>query len=240
MTIHVKPSETGGDNQTITVLLGDAQQPLQHPKRLSYTGSLTTPRLFLTPKSKEYEPLKCTLAIDAEGNKLTFYGLEKSHESADTIVGVLQETQDLEVFKLNSGARFTVKELVELFKRHRPFFANKDAQVELIKNLSNWNIAVSKMFEEVQNTGDGNARRSVAIKVEGSIPSAFVLEVAIYKGYPKETFLVEFGVDAETNSPRLYLDSPELIDLLQQRKEEYMAVERKYFTEWGCSVIDIS
>lgn len=236
-TVVVKPDTSG--NGTFTLLQGQAPAPIQAPARLSYAGRLDTPRLFLTPKEANYTPTQCTFEVDAEKGVARFVGTEKSHESADTITGKLEPSEALAQFKLNTGERWTVAQLVELVKRMRPYFATQEAQVALITHLKNWSVGVSKQFEEVQSQ-DGNARRAVAIKVEGQMPTPFVLCLPIYKGYPKERFEVEFGVDAEGSNVKLYLDSPQLLDMLLAKKEEYLKTETDYFTGFGCSVIYVS
>lgn len=235
-SLVLKP-EAGG---TYTVLTGEAPKPLQHPARLGYAGRLDTPRLFLTPKAGNYNPLQCTFEVDSENNKVRFVGTEKSHESADVITGSLTPSDAIEQFKLNSGHRWGVAQLIELVKRMRPYFASQEQQVALITSLRNWSIGVGKLFEEASSQ-DGNARRAVTVKVEGSAPAPFKLHLPIYKGYPKETFEVEFGVDAESSAGvKLYLDSPELLDLLLEKKEEYLKQETDYFEAFGCSVIYVS
>jgi len=237
LAIHLLPADPVG--APIVLLTGDAPRPLLHPGKLAYAGRLDTPRLFLTPKEANYDKLQCTFEVDAENNRVRLVGTEKSQESADTIWGALAPSDAIAQFKLNTGARWTVSELVELVKRMRPYFATQEAQVALITHLKNWSVAVNKQFEEVQSQ-DGNARRSVAIRVEGQMPAPFVLCLPIYKGYPKERFEVEFGVDAEGGNVKLYLDSPQLLDLLLHKKEEYINTEAEYFTGFGCSVIYIS
>lgn len=236
VAIHLQPENASG---VVTLLTGDAPKPLLAPARLAYAGRLDTPRLFVTPKQANYDPTQCTFEVDSEANKVRFVGTEKSHESVDVITGTLTPSEAIAQFKLNTGERWTVAALVELVKRMRPYFATQEAQVALITHLKNWSVGVNKLFEEVQSQ-DGNARRSVAIRVEGQMPAPFVLCLPIYKGYPKERFEVEFGVDAEGGNVKLYMDSPQLLDLLLEKKEEYIQTEVDYFTGFGCSVIYIS
>jgi hypothetical protein len=237
-SVVIKP-EAGAASSTFTLLTGAAPAPLAPPAKLAYAGRLDTPRLFLTPKAGNYDPLQSTFEVDGENNKVRFVGTEKSQESADIITGKLVPSEAIEQFKLNTGERWMVPNLIELVKRMRPYFASQEAQVELITKLRNWSFGVSKMYEEVSNQ-DGNARRAVTIKVEGQPPLPFKLCLPIFKGYPKETFEVEFGVDAEGSGVKLYMDSPQLLDLLLQKKEEYIKEEVDYFTGFGCSVIYIS
>jgi|GEM_PF-5017639 len=236
-SVVVKPENTA--NGVFTLLTGQAAEPLKAPAKLSYSGRLDTPRLFVKPKEANYTPTQCTFEVDAEKGTVRFIGAEKSHESADVITGKLEPSEAIAQFKLNSGERWTVPQLIELVKRMRPYFATQEAQVALITHLRNWSIGVNKMFEEASSQ-DGNARRAVTVKVEGNIPAPFVLCMPIYKGYPKERFEVEFGVDAEGNTAKLYMDSPQLLDLLLQKKEEYIKEETDYFTGFGCSVIYVS
>lgn len=238
-SVIVKP-EAGAPNSTFTLLTGPAPAPLQHPAKLTYAGRLDTPRLFLTPKQGNYDPLQSTFEVDAESDKVRFIGTEKSHESADVITGKLVPSEAIAQFKLNTGERWSIPTLIELVKRMRPYFASQEEQVALITRLRNWSVSVGKQFDEVSNM-DGSARRAVTIKVEGAAPDPFRLRLPIYKGYPKETVEVEFGVDAESSAGvKLYMDSPQLLDLLLEKKEQYIQEEVDYFTQFGCSVIYVS
>lgn len=236
--VTIKPEPTG--NGTFTLLTGHAAAPIQAPAKLAYAGRLDTPRLFLQPKEANYDKLQCTFEVDAEKNRVRFVGTEKSHESADVITGVLVPSEAIEQFKINTGERWPVANLIELVKRMRPYFASQDAQIELITKLRNWSFGVSKLYEEASSQ-DGNARKAVTTKVEGTPPAPFKLHLPIFKGYPKETFEVEFGVDAESSSGvKVYMDSPQLLDLLLEKKEQYIKEEVDYFTGFGCSVIYVS
>jgi hypothetical protein len=235
--VTIKPEPTG--NGTFTLLTGNAPAAIQAPAKLSYAGRLDTPRLFLQPKEGNYDKLQCTFEVDAENNKVRFVGTEKSHESADIITGVLVPSDAIAQFKLNTGERWMVPNLIELVKRMRPYFATQEAQIELITKLRNWSFGVTKAYEEMSSQ-DGNARKAVTTRVEGTPPAPFKLHMPIFKGYPKETFLVEFGVDADGSGVKLYMDSPELLDMLLTKKEEYIQEEVDYFTGFGCSVIYVS
>ena len=220
----------------VTILTGDAPKPLLPPQALAYAGRLDTPRRFHEPKQDNYAPLQCTFEVDSEANSVRFIGFEKSHESADVITGALVPSEALRQFKLNTGDRWTIAQLVELVKRMRPYFATQEAQLALLTRLRNWSIAVTKTYEEMTSL-EGNARKLALTKVEGAAPDSFKLHLPIYKGYPKETFEVEFGVEADGAGVKLYMDSPQLLDLLLEKKEQYLKTEVDYFTAWGCSVI---
>lgn len=236
-SVQVKPELLPG--ATSTLLLGEAAKPLLPPAKLAYSGRLDTPRLFLTPKETNYVPVQCTFEVDAENNKVRFVGTEKSQESADIITGSLTLSEAIAQFKLNTGDRWSIAQLVELVKRMRPYFATQDAQVALLTRLRNWSIGVSKTYEDMTSM-EGNAKKVALTKVEGSAPDNFKLHLPIYKGYPKETFEVEFGVEADGSGVKLYMDSPQLLDLLLEKKEEYIQAEVEYFTRFGCSVIYVS
>lgn len=228
----------GAAPQTVFIREGAAPE-IKPPAQLAYAGRLDTPRLFMASKRANYDPLHCTFVVDAEKLSVALYATEKDRNSADAIKGALVTSEVLKSFTLNQATRWTVPNLIELVKRMRPYFATQDAQLALLKNLRNWNVSVSKLYQDVKDENqNGNAKVSLETRVEGVNLPSFVLFAPVFKGYPAENIEVEFGVDASGSGVTLYLDSPTLLDRVLAYSRELLAAEANWFSEdFGCAVL---
>ena len=226
-----------GKEATLILREGKAAE-IVVPAKLAYAGRLDTPQKFLQGKISEYEKLACTLVVDTDNGTLQFIGSEKNRESVDTISGALVTSEILKEFCINETRRFTVKELIELFKRNRAYFATKDQQAALLANLRNWNVGVTKLYEEIRNDATGDAKKGIETKVEGINLPPFILNLPLFKGYSPESVEIEFGVDASGAGVTLFLDSPDLLERMLVRKKELIDEQTAWFSaEFGCSII---
>lgn len=230
---------TEGDN-TRTLFVREGQAPeIKPPAQLGYAGRLDTPKLFMESKQTSYDPLQCTFVVNAESLSVTLHATEKDRNSSDTIKGALVTSEVVKQFTLNAATRWTVPALIELIKRNRPYFARQEDQMVLLKNLRNWDVSVSKIYQDIKDENqNGNAKVGVETRVEGVNLPSFTLFAPVFKGYPAENIEVEFGVDASGSGVTLYLDSPTLLDRQLAYSRELMDAEANWFkTTFGCAVI---
>jgi hypothetical protein len=57
------------------------------------------------------------------------------------------------------------------------------------------------------------------------IPTEFILNIPIFKGFDPERFRVEVCLEATDASVRFYFESVELLELIETRKKEIFAAE---------------
>lgn len=242
MNLNLKfDAATAAENafpQTVFIREGTAPE-IKPPAQLAYAGRLDTPRLFMASKRANYDPLHCTLIVNAETLSVALYATEKDRNSADAIKGTLVTSDVVKQFTLNQATRWTVPNLIELVKRMRPYFATQEAQLALLKNLRNWNVSVAKLYQDVKDENqNGNAKVGIETRVEGVNLPNFVLFAPVFRGYPSENIEVEFGVDASGSGVTLYLDSPALLDRMLAYSKELLEAEAEWFTnDFDCAVI---
>lgn len=236
--IKVDGSQATPENPLTLVVREGKAAEIPVPAKLAYSGRLDTPKQFLSGKMTSYDKLSCTLVVDTDNGTILFFGQEKNRESSDNVSGALVTSEILKEFCINETRRWTVKELIELFKRNRAYFATKEQQAALLANLRNWNVGVTKLYEEVKNDTTGDAKKGIETRVEGINLPAFTLMVPLFKGYQPEAVEVEFGVDASGSGVTLFMDSPDLLERTLIRKKELIEEQIAWFAEaFGCSIV---
>lgn len=216
-----------------------------HPKALNIVGMLSAPFEFLQSKKESgvYGAYHSHLLVDKENETLTLVLNEKDEKSRDTITGKLSVDPQLSKWHINSGQRWTVPTLLQFIRERKFFFADPADHDKLIKSLQKWHVNVEREIKKF-NDNSGNSLDSLETKVasvEGLV-SKFVLEIPIFKGYPKEKFTVEIGLDPKSTQVDIFLFSDELFELTITRRNAIFETELYKFISMGfdCSVINIS
>lgn len=213
------------------------------PLPLKIDGMLSAPSEFLLNKSTEYEAAHAHLLIDKDALKLQLVLDEFDPNSRDVITGTLSEDVELKKFKINTSERWTVKEFLQFVRERKLFFAEYSDQTKLLQSLQKWDTQITRVIKQ-HNDNHGNSEQNLETKVaavEGLI-SKFKLNIPLFKGYSKEVFTVEIGLDPKATSVDIFLFSDELFELRLTRRDSIFDAETKKFDAMGfaCSKINIS
>jgi len=221
-----------------TILTGKAlEEKDEEPVEIS--GILSAPADFLERKKENWEPKNCHVLVDYYNGSITLKTDERTFNH-NTIKGALTESRVLGKFNINTGKRYSNFELAALFRVNKYWFATPEDQSRIIAELQKFQANVSTKIK-AHNDNSGNSVSSLEKEVNGiSWNRTFRLNIPIFEGYPKVLVPVEIGVEPTSNDVKLFLESPELYELIESTKGGLIDEQTKRFDAWGCSVVRVS
>lgn len=238
--IHLFP---GGD--AVTILEGKTLDP-KPPVKIAVTGHITAPAEFLKKRFRDridaganpnnghvlqkVDIKSAILVVDED--KLTISLLMDPENPYGTeIIGRLEYTPYLDGFHINTDKQFSRPELTKLLRYSRLLFRDEDKYEELLKAYQTLDL---KAFIEARQEDDtrGNKNYSLSKKVSTNLPESFVLRLPIFKGQRPEEFRVNICIDTTEGSARFNFESPELKEIIDQRKIEIFEDQLKEFQDF--------
>lgn len=213
-------------------------EDVKHEKSINIVGTLTAPSSFL--KGKRVEDVQCHLLIKKDVGSLELHIQDTNPHTEHVITGSLKRDSTLADFHLNSEKRWSVQEFLKFIRERKFYFTDKDQHVKMIESLRKWEAEISIILKEHQDT-QGNSLMMLEKKVSGvKFVDRFKLTIPLFQGYPKETFLVEIGLDPSSAAVKFYLISDELLELEVGKREAILETELKEFDSHTFSKVIVS
>ena len=140
---------------------------------------------------------------------------------AAEITGKLLLNPELVNFGINSDKVYEPKKLSDFLNFNRHHFTKKEDGECLVKGLRSFSATVNTIIE---NSGDarGNIRSLLDRKVDSKLPEKFALKMPIFIGYPSQEFWVDICIDAKNTTIEIWLESPELNELIKTQRDGIM------------------
>lgn len=226
----------GESTTPITILHGKALEPL-HPRRLEIKGHITCvaeylqrfqqPHLFGI-NQQAINQATAIIICDRAKMKITFDN-DPNDTFGTVIIGSLEISEELEAFNIIKPKEYNTEEFKKLLRYSKRHFAEPDKYNELLAAYQKLRIKTSSELNN-QNDNRGNVTIGFEKVVDGhNIPNSFVLNLPLFKGQKKELFRVEICISVTEASARFWLESPELFDLIEERKNEIFEEQIKPF-----------
>lgn len=161
---------------------------------------------------------RAVILVDASEGSLELQ-LDPENPYGPIIKGKLEESDELEIFNINTPKAYRREELIKLFRFNKIHFAKPSDCIDLVAAFQKFSAkAIVDMVQEDDQRG--NAERNFKKQVETKLPQDFILRIPVYKGQSKETFRVEICLDVTDGGPKFWFESPELVEIMETRKEE--------------------
>lgn len=237
-TVNIYPG-TPADGKSNEVIIREGQAlELKPPTQIIVNGVLKAPAQFFEKKKDNYEPQNCHVLINKSSNTVSFVANDRDAYK-DKVTGYLLISNELDAFQINQPKKWSIAEFRTFLRTVKFFFASPEEHAALLKSLESFSMNVSKTFENINNNS-GNSRFMIETEVN-KIPfkNEFILNIPLFKGYPKESFTVEIGIDPTSNEVKLFLVSSAIYELIEAKKETYIKEAIAIFEEFGCSIIEV-
>lgn len=215
----------------ITIRNADGYKINQY-KGLDLKGDINAPVEYHT-HSQNLRPALVVLQVTEMSLKATLtYDADK--EAKTVITGVLAVSPFLKPFGINEGKEYSPVQLANLIKRNRRLFAGDS--FAFIKTLNDLKVAKT---EDIQKAQDERGNRLVHFdkKVNGNVPDGFHLKAAIFTDDEPIEFWVDICLDVRGTDMVLWLESAQLIDVVQAEIEAKTKKIQQYFNGKGVPVI---
>lgn len=199
---------------------------LFNPRTVSITGILAAPRQFLSSSKIDNYDQKLSHVLVDQDNKSIILKLHETDHHQHVIEGRLTTYADLDDLEINTGNKLTHRELVQLLKKYKFYFADVQQHSVFLHNMENFKAKVTKQIEDVRQN-NGNRSTGFNVIVENAMKDAptFDLLIPLFKGYPKVKFTVEVCLDATDANVVFYFESQDLFQLEKELAEKYIGDE---------------
>lgn len=224
------------DKGEIVIREGEALL-LKAPKKISIAGNINSVKEFLNKRTaingvvlQKLDKSSAIIIVDEDKGTIHLQ-LDPENQDGTEIVAKVEPTLYLEQFQINGSKTFTQTELVKILRFSKQLFETPAKHEAVLKAYQSFDFTASiKSASEADLRG--NKSNSLQKIITTNLPQEFVLNLPIFKGQPKETFRVEICYDTTEGSIRFWFESPELKDLIDQRKIELFEEELKDYKDY--------
>ncbi len=117
---------------------------------------------------------------------------------------------------------------MQFLKLRRAHFADREQCKQIVLNLSKFKAEVQTVLEESDDSR-GNVTKKLERKVDTDIPMDFESEMKVFKGMPTRKFKVDIGFSINDAQASLWLESPELAEIVDKMANDAIDKELKIF-----------
>lgn len=217
----------------LVIRQGDAPK-VQVPKKLELSGSIQGPVEFATKRKADIDAKKTYVEYSYEKGTIKLVVGEKD-EVNTVVTGALEKTPQLQQLEVFTGSGMpkerTVTEMSRLLKFNKGLFAESDVATKMIESLAKLKIKVDQTIEKNDNER-GNKKDNFEVSVTSGIPLDFTLSVPLFKGFPNSKFKVEVCFDVRDRSISLWLESPELTELIYTETQKIIMNQTAQLTDY--------
>jgi hypothetical protein len=228
--LHVKIEQVEGG--VLTIREGQAM-PLVPPKRIEITGDINTVSSFIKARSGVDETAgqqfinrhRAVVTVNKDKRTITLE-LDPQDANGTVVTAKLESNPDLDQFFINKNKQFSQKELVSLLKFSRLYFEDFGKHGELLKAYTSFS---AKTYTDLSGESDSRGNKNFAFnkKVETGLPTAFVMNLPIFKGQDAKRFMVEICFDVTDNAASFWFESVDLAEQQDIETSKILDVELK-------------
>lgn len=220
---------------TLTFLEGESRKELElvKPNKVHLTGTIAAPAEFYGKRKALHNKDKCHVLYSILKGEITLVVDENYANDNYQVIGKLEKNSELTAFGINSSNVVEPSEMLRLLKFNRIYFADKAENQRICTALSTFKAKVTQEFEKLDDQR-GIAKQAVESKIEHELQESFTLEIQIFKGQPKQKFVVAVCLQVRNGAVGVYLESVSLKDLEMGQKEIIIQAELSKFSEIVC------
>ncbi len=205
--------------KVLEIRTGEAEK-IFYPVKLSIGGTIGSAHEFYRKRvTKPYgegvaslhDRNKMHLLVDRVKGSIALYA-DENNEKGTLVIGTIQKNPFLEAFGINNDTTLDNEDMAKLLKRNRIWFADPKQCGDIVHNMQHFEATWETEIKKVDNSR-GLTINSLSRKLITEVPLKFILQIEPLKGFPKETFTVEVGVQVDGSSVEFYLESIDLMEI---------------------------
>lgn len=208
-----------GDNITVTILKGEAPEPLKTNNRtpVNLKGTIEAPYRFT--QVREFDRKKSHALVSISRGEIKLVVDEQSTDDKFTIIGRVEVSKEFQDLGINTNTTYSPEELAKKLKLKRKLFENKLAHATTIATLRNIKAKVNQDIEKAKDD-KGNITDAMVQSVESNMPDSIMLKIPVIEG--KEGVSIEVFIVMEVDAGKIicYLESMDGAEAIDQYREE--------------------
>lgn len=222
--LNLKIDKVDGLGNELIIRQGDVL-PHYEPVKIKLAGDIRSVSSFLKIRKslagwlhQEVDINKAIVRVDKK-NMIIHLSLDPGNIHGTEITGKLDYSEELIKWGINSGKALSLAELKDIIRFNRLDFDVTDQQKTLLEAYQKFNIKTAvEMSKESDNKG--NQKLTYEKKVDFGLPTVFVLNIPIFKGFKSLSFNVEIIIHPTDSTVNFYLESIDLNELIITNKEQ--------------------
>jgi hypothetical protein len=215
------------------IIIREGQAPvLKEPVKLNFSGDIFSVSNFLKIREAQQENdlqemnrTNAVVVVDKTKRSIHLY-LDPANYYGAEIIGTLDFSDELKIFSINQNKTFSREEFVKLLRFNKIFFDDYEKHESLLKQIMAFN---AKAYIELTAASDNRSNRNSGFtkSVDTQLPTDFILNIPIFKGFQKERIRIEIAFDVTEGSVKFWLESVELNEKVQSSIDAIINEELK-------------
>lgn len=211
------------------VIREGAADKIYEDRIINISGTIDAPRRFFDKRKEDHNVQGCMVKYSRDKMEIILICDERNHFHT-TISGKMDMNPDLEKYGINKDKIFAVSDLQQFLRMRRSHFVDRDQNAVIVNNLSRFKASVSVELEQQKGTR-GEEVSNFERKVKTDLLLNFTLEMQVFKGLLKKKFEVEICFEIRDKAITVWLESPELQEIMDTEKNLIIDEELKTFTD---------
>ena len=203
--------------------------PIREPQKIVIAGDIKTVANFLKVRKTDASGLqvvdktKSVVTIDKKEMTLVLQ-LDPENFYGAVISGKLELSDEVKVFGINTDKTYNRQELARLIKFNRNYFNDKDIHAKVLSSIMKVRVKTEQELK-AENDNRGNKAVGFEQKVDAGADLAkeFVLLIPVFKGFDPVAIIVEVCIDVSDSTLHFWLESPELMEMIQSSRDQIFA-----------------
>lgn len=202
-------------------------------------GTIAAPGNYYEGRKAELKPVikKSHVVYDYRKLFIQLNAVE-NNDINQVVKGTLTINPDLKALHINTGGKLAIKELYQLLRMNKFFFADKAQCNAVVERLATTKTSVEKNIEAELNKGGGNQRNVYDVAVRGMEQMSIDLKLPLYVGQQDVNFKVDINIDANTGEVLFWLESIDIMEALKTEAKRIMDEELERFKDSGLVLIE--
>lgn len=216
------------DGNELIIREGDAL-PLKEPMALVYTGDLKCVRSYIDKHKDQsivdanaISPAHAVILVDKKA--MTICLKTNPQDVYGTVItGKLALSDELVAFGINQpGKQHNRKPFLDLIRFNRIHFSDMDTHSALVSGVQQLSVSNTQKLDAKDDTRGNKSMGFDKTVNSDKIPMKFVLDIPLFNGYEKVKVMVDVCLDVSEANVVFWLESVELSELLQTKRDELM------------------
>lgn len=228
--LNLKVDISTKNNELIITHREGKAPDIEVPQQVVFTGNIDSPGNYFIDRNKRKLINKdCShVIINRRGGSITLIVNEESSKKT-IITGVLKRNPDLENFGIWTKY-YSHDEIIKFLRKNKRFFKDKEQFDNLMKSLSDFQFS-REITGKIKNDRKGNIEDNFKQSVNQNVHLEFTLMIPLFEGMDAPTFHAELFPEITDGGNRWWIESVELLDLLESETDAILYEEEKRFTD---------
>lgn len=217
-------------------------EPMRLPTNIDFVGNITTPRVWLEHRSELINMSNAHIEIDRENlmirlvvnetnsrpsfkeNQITTHRATEmtvAYASRSGITGMIEMSDTFKKLNINNDTFILPQKLAKFFRVNKHLFADKEEGMKFISELMHVKAKITGDYEKNKELqGRISKVEYMSQEVSHNVPENITLMLDLFKGMPKQKYVVEVDADIIDGEIMVSLVSSSVNEKIEEARDE--------------------